>query len=88
MPNQLLQYQIAISLIPGIGDVNAKKLISYCGAAEAVFRETKKNLLKIPGMGVATVNAILSQNVLERAEQEMLFIEKNEISTLWWKEAY
>jgi len=86
MPNQLLQYQIAISLIPGIGDVNAKKLISYCGAAEAVFRETKKNLLKIPGMGVATVNAILSQNVLERAEQEMLFIEKNEISTLYFLE--
>lgn len=81
MPNQLLQYQIAITLIPGIGDVNAKKLISYCGSAEAVFKESKKNLLKIPGMGVATVNSILSQNVLDRAENEIKYIENNNINT-------
>jgi len=80
----LLLYQIAISLIPGIGDINAKKLISYCGSAEAIFRESKKNLLKIPGMGVSTVNSILSHNVLDRAEEEIEFIEKYNIVPLYF----
>lgn len=80
----MLLYQIAISLIPGIGDVNAKKLISYCGSAEAIFKESKKNLLKIPGMGISTVNSILSHNVLDRAEQEIEFIEKHHIVPLYF----
>ena len=31
------RYQIAVSLIPGVGDVIGKKLIAYCGSAKAVF---------------------------------------------------
>ena len=30
------RYQIAVSLIPGVGDVIGKKLIAYCGSAEIV----------------------------------------------------
>ncbi len=81
-----LLYQIGISLIPGIGVVNAKKLIAYCGGAEAVFRESKSNLLKIPGMGTRLVNNILSQNVLHRAEDEIDFIIKNDITPLYYKD--
>ena len=46
-----LVYQIAITLIPGIGDINGKKLVSYCGSVEAVFKERAKNLCRIPGIG-------------------------------------
>jgi DNA processing protein len=80
----LLIYQIGLTLIPGVGDINGKKLISYCGSAEAVFREKKKALLKIPGIGESTVNAIISQNVLERAEEEIAFIKKFSISPLFF----
>lgn len=80
----MLIYQIGITLIPGIGDVNGKKLVSYCGSAEAVFKEKKKALLKIPGIGESTVSAILSQNVLERAEEEIAFIEKYNIQPLFY----
>ncbi len=45
-----LKYKIAISLIPNIGDVLAKRLISYCGSAEAVFSEKKAALEKIDGL--------------------------------------
>jgi DNA processing protein len=82
--NSLLRYQIGITLIPGIGDVNGKKLVSYCGSAEAVFSEKKKALLKIPGIGDSTVDSILSQNVLERAEEEIRFIEKYKITPLFY----
>jgi DNA processing protein len=71
-------------LIPGVGDVNGKKLISYCGSPEAVFSEKRKALMKIPGIGEATVNSILSQKVLERAEKEIAFIEKYNIQSLYY----
>lgn len=81
----MLLYQIAITQIPGIGDVNAKKLIAYCGSAEAVFREKRESLLKIQGMGPATVNAIVGAQVLKRAEQEIKFIEKYGIQPLYYQ---
>ncbi len=80
----MLKYQIGITLIPGVGDVNGKKLISYCGSAEAVFRENKKALLKIPGIGRSTVASIVSHSVLDRAEEEIAFIEKYKIKPLFY----
>ncbi len=79
-----LQYKIGINLIPGISDLNGKKLIAYCGGAEAVFKEKKSNLLKIPGMGEATVNKILNSGVLQRAEQELIYLDKNKIKTYYF----
>ena len=46
-----LKYQIGITLIEGVGDMVAKKLIAYCGSVEAVFKEKKAALIKIPGVG-------------------------------------
>lgn len=71
-------------MIPGVGDVNGKKLISWCGSAEAVFREKRKNLLRIPGMGVSTVDSILGTRVLTRAEKELAFIDRYRIKPLFF----
>jgi DNA processing protein len=75
----MLIYQIALSLIPGIGDINAKRLVAYCGGVEAIFTERKKALLKIPGIGEATVNSLITHNAFPRAEKEIEFIEKYSI---------
>lgn len=77
-------YEIALTLIPGIGDVSGKKLVAYCGGAEAVFCEKKKNLFNIPGIGEKSVEAIISQNVLLRAERELDFVERNGIKVLYY----
>lgn len=82
--NHELLYEVALTLIPGIGDVNAKKLIAYCGGAEAVFEEKRKNLLNIPGIGERTVESIVSQNVLQRAERELHFADRNGIRILYY----
>ncbi len=79
-------YQIGVNLIPGISDINGKKLIAYCGGAEAVFKEKKSSLLKIPGFGEATINKIISQNVLIRAEKEIEFITQFGITPLYYLE--
>lgn len=83
MTDQLL-YQIGLTLIPGIGDVLGKKLVAYCGGPEAVFREKRAGLEKIPGIGQATVSSILSHKVLQRAEEEIIFINKNSIQPLFY----
>lgn len=82
--NELLKYKIGITLIPGIGDVLAKNLISYCGSIEGVFKEKKAKLQKIPGIGLVLADAIRNHNVLERAEQEIKFIEKYKIAPLFY----
>ena len=67
--------QIALTLIPGVGPVLARNLVSYCGSVEAVFREKKLHLEKIPTIGPLTAKAIVEQQVFERAEKEYQFIE-------------
>ena len=84
MSSEDLKYKIAISLIPGIGNVLAKKLISYTGSIEAVFREKKRNLTKIPGIGEYLAERIERQDVLSIAESEIVFIEKNQIQTYFY----
>jgi len=81
---EILKYQIALTLIPGIGDIVGKKLVSYCGGVEAIFSESRNALLKIPGIGNATVNSILSQKVLHKAENEIAFINENNIQPLFY----
>ena len=81
-----LLYEVALTLIPGIGDVNGKKLVAYCGGAEAVFREKKKNLFHIPGIGEKSVESIVSQKVLSRAEKELAFTERNGIKILYFRQ--
>ena len=81
---QQLQYQIALSLIPGIGCVNAKTLISYIGSVEGIFKEKKSRLIKIPGIGEVAAKSIINQNVLSRAEDELQNIERNGISSYFY----
>lgn len=82
--NYELLYELALTLVPGIGDVNGKKLVAYCGGAEAVFWEKKKNLSKIHGIGEKIIESIVKQNVISRAEKELAFAEKNDVRILYY----
>lgn len=77
-------YEIALTLVPGIGYVNGKKLVAYCGGAEAVFCEKKKAIIKINGITENVVNGIFSKDVMLRAEEEMRFVEKNGIKPFFY----
>lgn len=83
MQNEKL-YQIALSLIPGIGDVNTKHLISYCGSAEAIFKSNKNKLNRIPGIGEKTASLLTNQNVLLKAEKELNEALKENIEILFF----
>jgi DNA processing protein len=86
--NDELIYQIGLTMIEGVGDVNAKALVAYCGSASAVFRQKKGHLEKIPGIGTVYTRSILSSGkVLKRAEEELEFIEKYRITPLFFTQA-
>jgi len=80
----MLLYQIGLTLLPNIGYKLGKELVSYCGGVEAVFKETKKNLEKIPGINARIAAKISKQNVLSRAEEEVRFINDNNIKTFFY----
>lgn len=74
-----LKYEIALSMVSGIGNIGAKKLIAYCGGAEAVFKEKKQHLLKIPGLGEKAVKMVREANCIVKAEKELRFLEEQQI---------
>lgn len=77
-----LIYYIAINTLEGIGAVQAKQLIAYCGSAEAVFKQKKSQLLKIPGIGPKTAESIIKGTCFKQAEDEITFVEKNNIEAI------
>ena len=60
-----IKYQIGLTLIDGVGDIIAKKLLIHFGTAKAVFCVKKKELEKIDGIGKYLVNSILSTDALK-----------------------
>jgi len=79
-----IQYQIALTLIPGIGPVKAKNLLAYCGSAEGVFKEKQSALMRIPNIGEVTAADIASikEEALTKAEAEMMSMEKHGIHAI------
>lgn len=73
---------VALHFTPGIGDFLVKQLISYCGSAEEVFKTSKAKLIKIPGVGEISAEAIKNGNPFKEAEQEIKQAEKQEVEII------
>ena len=85
MPDEIsLKHKIALGLIPRIGDINARKLVSHYGSVEAVFHEPYRNLIKIPGIGSGLAKYISNRTYLETAEKEADYVTKNRIKTFFY----
>ena len=82
MTNDLL-YQVALTLVPNIGDVHTKTLTNIYGSAEAVFKARKKDLENIEGIGTVRAKSIKNFTDLSGAEEEIRFIEKYKITPLF-----
>ncbi len=78
-----LVYQIALTQIEGVGDILARNLLETIGNAEEIFKSNKKSLIAVKGISTYLADAILNRKVLEKAEKELLFVEKNNIRTFF-----
>jgi DNA processing protein len=79
-----LKHKIALGLIPRIGDITARKLVSHFGSVEGIFHEPYRNLIKIPGIGSSIAKYISDRSYLDIAEKEVEYISKNNIRTYFY----
>lgn len=81
--NTDLLYQIALTLVPNIGDVRARSLINVYGNARSVFKAPQSQLRHIEGVGSAGAGSIKAFKDFSVCEAEIAFIEKYKISPLF-----
>ncbi len=84
--NELLAL-LRLQKVPLVGDVNAKKLLERCGSAEQVFKERREVLQKIDGIGSILLSRLYDTMYLEEAEKELEFIQENDITYSFFKDA-
>lgn len=82
MHSELL-YQLALTLVPNIGDVHAKILVQRFGDAASIFKAKHSLLEKIEGIGEVRARSIKHFDDFHIAEVEAKFIEKYNIRTLF-----
>ena len=82
MTNDLL-YQIALTLVPNIGDVHAKALVNIYGDAQSIFKAKRKELESIEGIGTIRAGSIKAFQNFQSSEDEIAFIEKYKITPLF-----
>lgn len=85
MTNKLL-YQIGLTMIHGVGDILARHLLETLEDAEAIFKENPRALSKVQGIGSKHIAEIRNPDVLKKAEQELMFVEKHRIKTFFIKD--
>ncbi len=79
-----LLYQIALTLIPNIGSVTAKKLLEKNPSAKTVFKEVPSFFEGISGIRKDTRKSIIENKdiALKRAEEELGFVDRFKINVL------
>mgnify|MGYP001038929355 FL=1 len=69
-----------------VGDILSKKLIATVGSAQQIFDEKKNTLQKIHGIGSFAIDNLLDKRNQELAENELDYINKNNISYSYFLE--
>ncbi|MEM6297572.1 MAG: DNA-processing protein DprA [Bacteroidota bacterium] len=84
MNEELRRFDIALAVIPGVGGKSAKKLVSHCGTAKAVFESVAGKLQRIDGISERMAKLILSERdaALKRADEEIEKAQKADIQIL------
>jgi DNA processing protein len=80
-------YEIAMTMLPGLGCRSARQLLEIVDSAEAVFKMPVSELRHIFGNRIDIINAIRNQTVFAAVDKEMEFIEKNNIRVLFCKDS-
>lgn len=77
-------YAVALSQAANVGGLVMKQLIAYCGSPEEVFKKSKAQLKKIPGIG-ETIAENIKKAPLSKAEKIIKDAESNNIRILYYQ---
>lgn len=73
-------HQLALTLLPGVGPVHARKLLEYYGSAEALFNESGKDLVRRAGISPKLARSFAPscrRDALKQAELELRYLERS-----------
>jgi DNA processing protein len=89
MDDQHLIHRIALSMLKGIGPVNARSLVAYCGGVDPLFTDKKvrRSLEKVPGIGKVLAASITANGTLQVAERELAYVRKHQLRMLFYLDA-
>ena len=73
---------LRLQVTPGIGPVNARKLVQYFRSASDIFRESENALLQIQGIGSVVIKNLLNEKFQRQAEREFELIQRNGLRCL------
>ncbi len=76
-------YQVALSLVPGVGTYSARQLLTYCGNAEEVFKTPAGKLKKIPGIRDNIAAAVQNPQLFEKANTIIQEAERHRIDIVF-----
>jgi DNA processing protein len=79
-----LLHEVALFLVPRIGNINFKILIKHFGSAEEVFKNPKGKLLKVQGIGEQTASSIQKRNTFQEAESLIKKAKKEDCKILYF----
>ncbi|MBK8948029.1 MAG: DNA-protecting protein DprA [Flavobacteriales bacterium] len=81
--------RIALAMLKGIGPVNARNLVAYCGGVDALFTDPKvrRSLEKVPGIGPKLAASVTDRRVIPAAERELAYVRKHGLRPLFYLDA-
>ena len=80
-------YALALTRISGLGLVTACNLFKTLGSASAIFQQRKELPDLIPGVSDKLVKSLDCPEAFKKAEEELLFAEKNQIQCLTYNDS-
>lgn len=86
MDDEELFYSVALSMVPEVGPVLAKNLLSYAGGAREVFRLARTRLERVPGIGPYTAERVASFADFKRVERQLEYLGKTDARVIRYHE--
>lgn len=76
MDDEQWTHRIALSMLKGIGPVNARKLMAYCGGVDPLFTDARvqRSLERVPGIGPVLAASVRDRSVLRAAAKELVVV--------------
>lgn len=72
-------YQVALTMVEGVGSIMFRQLINNFGSAENVFKAKTDKLLKTPGVGKQIAEGLKNKNLFTEAEKLLNEVEKQQV---------
>ncbi|RYE24118.1 MAG: DNA-protecting protein DprA [Sphingobacteriales bacterium] len=81
-----LLYRIALTFVKEVGHKRAQSLLARFGTAAGIFKASPKELRQIEGITEPRAKMFHDAEVMEKAEKELTFVQKHNVSVLWYGE--